>query len=100
MDGKYVRVIRFQLNDLTPADPNIVAAIAKRTAAQQDVQTAQQELAAAKYRAEKNVAIAESLQTKGGMTAVLDEAVKSGKVTFWVLNGQNLTVGAPSNVAP
>jgi hypothetical protein len=95
MGGHYVQVVQFQLNDITPQDPNIVNAIAARTAAQQSVQTAQQQLAAAQYQAEANKERAASLESKGGMTAVLDDAVKSGKVTFWVLNGQNLTVAGP-----
>ena len=96
MGGHYVDVVQFQLNDITPADPAIVSAIAARTAAQQAVQTAQQEFNAAKFKADANRAIAQSLETKGGTAAVLSKAVDSGKVTFWVLNGQNLTVAAPT----
>jgi hypothetical protein len=95
MGGHYVQVVQFQLNDITPEDSNIVSAIAARTAAQQSVQTAQQQLAAAQYQAQANKERAASLESKGGMAAVLDDAVKSGKVTFWVLNGQNLTVAGP-----
>ena len=39
---------------------------------------------------------ADSLASKGGMAAVLDDAVKSGKVTFWVVNGQDLNIPTPT----
>ena len=61
-----------------------------------DMLSGKTKAAAAQYQAEANQKRAASLASKGGMAAVLDDAVKSGQVKFWVVNGQNLTVAAPT----
>jgi len=97
MGGHYIEVVSFQINDITPTNGEITAAIARRSAAQQDVETAKQHAKAAEFTANANGIIRQSLKGDGGMAAVYMEAIKNNKITFWVLPDKgNLTITGPS----
>jgi|WetSurMetagenome_2_1015567.scaffolds.fasta_scaffold33788_2 regulator of protease activity HflC (stomatin/prohibitin superfamily) len=95
MNGHYIQVLSLSLTKATP-DGTVQTEIEKIAAAKQAIETAKNNLEAAKKTAEANKILQESLKGEGGMTAIMQKAVEKGLVTFWVVNGQDLTVTGPT----
>lgn len=87
------------LTHLQPSDPAALVAFeaveiekANTAAAEQKVLTAEQEALA--------IQELQDVMANGGSAVALLEAVRSGKVTFWVIDGEGLSVQAPPPTAP
>jgi regulator of protease activity HflC (stomatin/prohibitin superfamily) len=98
MNGHYIKVINLSLTTASP-ESTVQNEIEKISAAQQSVQTAENNRLAAEKNAQANILLRESLQGEGGMTAVLQKAVDSGRITFWVLPSDMNIVGPTSATA-
>jgi len=92
MGGHYIKIGVLQVTNAKP-DGTVQLEIEKIAAAQQAVQSAEYRKQAAEIDAKANVMLRESLQGEGGMTAVLQKAVESGRITFWVLPSDMEIVG-------
>lgn len=84
MGGKYIQIGDLSLIDID-VNSTVQTAVENVVKTQQDILAAQNRKAAAEIDAQANEILRKSLQGEGGMTAVLQKAVESGKVTFWVL---------------
>ena len=96
MNGHYIQVLSLSLTSAKP-DDTVQAEIERIAASQQAIQTAENNKLAAEKTALANEILRKSLQGEGGMTAILQKAVESGKVTFWVLPSDMQIVGPSVN---
>ncbi|MFA5558161.1 MAG: SPFH domain-containing protein [Methanofastidiosum sp.] len=84
MGGHYIEIGDLSLIDID-VNATVQTAVENVVKTQQDILAAQNRKEAAEIDAQANEILRKSLQGEGGMTAVLQKAVESGKVTFWVL---------------
>ena len=84
LGGHYFEIGELSLIDID-VDSVIQAAVENVVKTQQDILAAQNRKSAVEIDAQANEILRKSLERDGGMTAVLQKAVESGRVTFWVL---------------
>jgi len=94
MGGHYIDVGTLSLIDIN-ADPAVQTQIENVAATQQQILAAENRYKAAQIDAQANEVLRKSLQGEGGMTAVLQKAVESGRITFWVLPS-DMQITAPT----
>jgi hypothetical protein len=100
MGGHYIKVLKLSLTSAHP-DSTVQTEIEKIAAAQQAIATAEYNKQAAVKNAEANTILRKSLEGEGGMTAVLQKAVDSGRITFWVLpSDMQITVPTSTSATP